>query len=698
MAIEEAIGDATLQDETLAELGLSAQPFVDNKNSRFSDSTAQKVRAAMEQHLRFGESLHLFIGEQGVGKTVFLSQLIKHCKSSIKPFVAKGTDSFETVSFLSAVLTQLGGDQADTISDHVDALIPLFEELADDKMSVVLAIDDAHLAPIEEIAELIDIMPSFCKENGDKTARLLLTGEPKLQAELTAIADEFEDELSFEHATTTLQPLDESRVREYLTTKLNQAGHTDAFPFTDKSISKIHRESKGLPENINALAGKYLNTVYSGGAATAGGKGFFAALGWPLLALGTAAVALIAWGMSMFFGNDKPDATIAQNTAEIIEPVAGNITEQADTTVISTDTSGVVPGDAVSNDLVVDNSNINTTVNTDSDNTQLVTPTINEASNSLTTATANGADDLLKPADREVVTQPEVVQPEIVQPAATEAVTAIVENTPEIPDTGNLVDSVTDTATDASSTVTEQIIAVAPATQQVTEQVTDSIEQITTSPTTAVQPEVPGSVAVTVPNNTSGNTTASNNPGSDDNQAAAITLDGSNDTDATSVAATDDNGGIAVAIDDINTGVANQAAGVQTTIQNAGSAVVAGSGDLINGVQVPVDAAPAINRAIENERWVLFQAPTKFTVQLATSRERGYIIDLAQKLEAEDPVAIYPFLTTNSQNPVFGLLSGLYETRSEAIAAVDRMATDTKQFGVWIRPISDLQAAIKKQR
>ena len=91
---------------------------------------------------------------------------------------------------------------------------------------------------------------------------------------------------------------------------------------------------------------------------------------------------------------------------------------------------------------------------------------------------------------------------------------------------------------------------------------------------------------------------------------------------------------------------------------------------------------------------MLFQEPTHFTVQLATSRERNYILELAQGL-SESPVAIYPFRTTESQNPVFGLLSGLYETRTEAINAVEKMPKDLKRFGVWIRPISDLQAAIK---
>ena len=121
---------------------------------------------------------------------------------------------------------------------------------------------------------------------------------------------------------------------------------------------------------------------------------------------------------------------------------------------------------------------------------------------------------------------------------------------------------------------------------------------------------------------------------------------------------------------------------------------------MVQPVAGPVDTGIAVtepNRAIENERWVLFQSPTKFTVQLATSRERGYIIDPAQTMQVTDPVAIYPFLTTNSNNPVFGLLSGLYDTRAEAIAAVENMSDATKQFGVWIRPVSDLQEDIKRR-
>ena len=63
---------------------------------------------------------------------------------------------------------------------------------------------------------------------------------------------------------------------------------------------------------------------------------------------------------------------------------------------------------------------------------------------------------------------------------------------------------------------------------------------------------------------------------------------------------------------------------------------VPGAEPVTNGIAVTEP-----NRAIENERWVLFQSPTKFTVQLATSRERGYIIDLAQTMQVNDPCLLY---------------------------------------------------------
>jgi type II secretory pathway predicted ATPase ExeA len=692
MATDQSLSEARLTDETLAELGLTEQPFLENKKfGRFSDSTSQKIRAALEQNLRFGDSVHLFVGEKGVGKSVFLSQLLKHCKNNIKPFVAKGDENFESVAFLAAVLNQLSDEQhdAESVNDYVDALVPLFETRAGEKMSVVLAIDDAHMAPIEEIAELINLMPAFADEDNEPTARLLLTGDASLQTELDALADEF-DEGAYQPSVTTLLPLDETRISDYLSSRLKQAGHADAFPFTDKAIAKIYRESEGLPVGINASAANYLNKVYTSAPAKVGGAGFLSALGWPLVALGTAAVGLIAWGLSMFFTGDKPDSVVTVDSTPVVTTedstvIVGN-TENTETETVTTGDTLIVGSTEQSSDatdnstsLLADNSSVSSTRNTTGDTAANI---LVESTEDATAAATTVQNDLSQGADQLVT---------VVQDTATNTGEALQNTTAGAVETvTEVVEGTTDQATNLASNVATET---ANAGQQavntgsdilttVNETVTQRTEQMSTEPAVIVEQDTQvaqNSVSVDTSAITSQGTATAlpesvevivSGAANTVAQPADSLLD--TDTDAASVQA-EDNGGIAVP--------------VQPQLTDS------------NGVELNVEQPDAqIQRAVENERWVLFQEAGKFTVQLATSRERGYIIDLAQSLPAQDPVAIYPFLTTNSKNPVFGLLSGLYNTREEAVAAVANMDPAAKQFGVWIRPIGDLQTAIKARR
>ncbi len=664
MTVDEANAQVTLHDEAIEELGLNDQPFIDNKKrSRFTDSTSQRTSATLEQHLRFGEPLHLFLGEAGVGKTVFLSQLLKTCKSSIKPFVAKGADNFEAVAFLAAVLNQLGGEPAESISDHVDALIPLFEDLAEEKLNVILAIDDAHLAPIEEIAELIDIMPSFTIGD-EKNARLLLVAEPRLKDELSAIADEFED-LTLDHATTVLEPMDTDRVRGYLTNRLNQVGHTDVFPFTDKSVEKIHHDSSGLPGRINPLAAKYLNNVYAGGVAP-GSKGLLAALGWPILAMGAAAVALIAWGLSMFISDDAPEASIAANDVVVTEPSSdiALVPEQTDTVVSSVNTDTVTPETSVTvNDATLPMVADNAQQVIEEDDGLVLPEDLPDAANDLATDVTPTLEETIVATVEAEPTAP------ITEDLVVEAPAVVIDEPVE---TETIIANVNATTTTEPEPV---VIVPEPTAQPVIVQAPKKVTAADRKP----EPLVPESVVVDI---------------TDTQNAIENTIVSTATTEPVSVA-------VAIAVDSAPT--SSGAVAVDTGAAGSNGVVVtvpeldADTAQSGSGTRLATDQPPAVQKAIENERWVLFQAPTKFTVQLATSRERNYIIELAQALETENPVAIYPFLTTNSKNPVFGLLAGLYETRTEAIEAVANMQPATKQFGVWIRPISDLQAAIKNK-
>lgn len=684
MAVDQSISEARLNDETLSELGLTEQPFVENKKlARFSDASTQKLRASLEQKLRFGQSVHLLTGESGVGKTVFLSQLFKHCKNNIKPFVAKGDDNFSSLAFLAAIQYQLAGEaeEYDSVHDYVVDLAPQFESLADEKLSVVLAIDDAHNAPIEEVVELISLMSNFVNDSDEATARLILVGEPDLAEELNDIQEQL-DEASFESTVTPLEPLDESRIPDYLSSRLKQAGFTDAFPFTEKSVTKIQRESSGLPEQINIAAANYLNKVYTTAPAKVGDKGFLAALGWPVVALGAAAVGLIAWGLSMFFTGGTPDPVVNIDNPAVI-------TETSDSTIVA---SGF-DSDAGNNDALVIESDpmavsaTQATSTTDDSDTLVVNSVdpqpavaddllkpedqlagdVADAANALDAATENVTESIAEVATETSETVTQIVEaPEQTAEAAADTASTTVADAQDTVSTA--VDNVTEEGSELLETVND---TVAQRAEQITaeaetigitveEDAIDTSEQVAQTIGQGTAQALPESVEVVVPAAVS---TVAENTGA---------TEALPDTDA---AAVSDNDGVDVP--------------VQPVLPDS-------NGQTVN--TDAIDATPAIQRAIENERWVLFQDAGKFTVQLATSRERAYIIGLAQSLPASDPVAIYPFLTTNSKNPVFGLLSGLYDTREEAVVAVENMPLAAKQFGVWIRPIGDLQGDIKAQQ
>ena len=623
MPVQDAQSGARLHDATLSELGLTEQPFLeDKKRQPITDTTQQKTRAALEQHVRFGDSLHLLIGEDGAGKTILLQQLLKHCKNSVKPFVVKGSEDFQADAFLYAVLSDLKQEEQteEPVEQYIDSLAPIFEQITTDQLSPVLIIDDAHLAPIEEIAVLVDTIQNFENEGG-QTARLLLTGTNALKQSINRFEQQYED-LDLSYSTTLMQPLDETRTQQYLSARLHQAGFADTFPFTDKAISKIQRDADGLPGGINQAASHYLNGVYRGNAANDTKAGWLSSLEWPVLAIGAAALAAIGLGLSLFFGNEPE--------TDVIPVAASDITIQTE--------QPVVEPSSISE---------STTLNASQDT--LVLPETDSFADATPAVTTSESIEQVQSLPEEIITE-EIITEEIIE-----------ETSLALP----------------SATVEEEV---GQATTNTAVEIADNTSSV--------------NITVPVPSNNQDN-------------AAAKSVGSINTATAESAGQIADNELLQT------TDPAQLAAAINSTSDNSNvnETIVEPVSDLLGGDTDAAAPAPADNfsepaeetivrsdRAIENERWVLFQSPLKFTVQLATSRERSYIIELARTMNVQDPVAIYPFLTTNSSNPVFGLLSGLYDTRSDAIAAVENMSEEVKKFGVWIRPVSDLQADIKRRQ
>jgi len=580
MAVQDAHAEAQLHDETLTELGLTEQPFLEEKDRQpFADSGTQRTRAALEQNVRFGESLHFLIGEDGAGKTILLKQLLKHCKNSIKPFVAKGSADFRADAFLYAVLHDIDKEEkAESTNDYIDKLAPMFEQITDDQRSAVMIVDDAHLAPIEEIAELVDIMQHFENEDG-RTARLLLTGTPALKQSINTFEAQFED-LDLNYSTNVIEPMDESRTREYLNSRLHQSGFADAFPFTDKAVTKIQRESNGLPGKINTNATHYLNGVYRGGAANDSKGGFFSSFEWPVLLIGAAALGAIGLGLSMFFGN-KPDTEVipvasTENTSVVEQPVVATTSVADNTQVASTlpttaENPLVLPSGTTATETIGA-----TTETVVSPSTDLATDLSNDQATDLVTNASNTAQTAIVSGTDQTTT------------ASAETV-AIVSNV--VNDQGNTGQTINDAADNAVALVNDTAVPVAnlpePNLPEPNLPVSNPSGAEDTASSKSVGSTTPESVVVSV------------------GSTADLTDDALLESGSTAIGSVVNTDGVPVLIEG-DTDAASQPALDKTIQAEPVLAEPAGQPVAVEPIADGVVVSEP-NRAIENERWVLFQ-------------------------------------------------------------------------------------------
>ena len=108
-----------------------------------------------------------------------------------------------------------------------------------------------------------------------------------------------------------------------------------------------------------------------------------------------------------------------------------------------------------------------------------------------------------------------------------------------------------------------------------------------------------------------------------------------------------------------------------------------------------------LTTTILSVNWLLAQPSNYYVAQIASSPNLELLTSLAQNQNLEDPLAIYPFKVNKNGNLVYGLSSGLFTSKSPAMAKVPELAEISEHHGVWVRQISEigdqLESLKKKQ-
>ena len=92
-------------------------------------------------------------------------------------------------------------------------------------------------------------------------------------------------------------------------------------------------------------------------------------------------------------------------------------------------------------------------------------------------------------------------------------------------------------------------------------------------------------------------------------------------------------------------------------------------------------------------RWVQSQPADDYTIQFGASVDKGELIDFAHE-HLTNGAVVYPFKQTEDNQVMYGVASGLYDSVSLAMQAIDNMLINAVVNDPWIRPIKTLQQQV----
>jgi len=98
---------------------------------------------------------------------------------------------------------------------------------------------------------------------------------------------------------------------------------------------------------------------------------------------------------------------------------------------------------------------------------------------------------------------------------------------------------------------------------------------------------------------------------------------------------------------------------------------------------------------VHDEQWVLSQADDGYVLQVHTGVAISELREHALSLPSNNLVAIYPLARLGTGQILYGLSVGFYASYRDAMDGFRKLPSEFAQSEPWVRPIGDLQAAVR---
>jgi septal ring-binding cell division protein DamX/type II secretory pathway predicted ATPase ExeA len=220
-------------------LGLQKDPFTPEPDPRYYyafDSFEQRL--AMLNHLVQGtDIIVLVIGERGSGKTTLLHRYLT---------------STDTRWESGRIRIDTAGTSSQTSGTKTEAGHPAF--ILQESRDPIVIVDDAHELSRMELHSLLQetLVPGTSR----KIKRLVLFCEPSINTSVAALVEALGGDTAVDKIYMPALTGEESAV--YLQHRLAVAGYGGKNPFSASVVKKLHKQSGGLPGQMNANADQWL--------------------------------------------------------------------------------------------------------------------------------------------------------------------------------------------------------------------------------------------------------------------------------------------------------------------------------------------------------------------------------------------------------------------------------------------------------
>jgi type II secretory pathway predicted ATPase ExeA len=239
--------------------GLKKMPFgnVPSRGIFFKSPQHEEALRRLLYAIEYRKGVAMLTGEVGCGKTTVTRALKNHLNKDAFQLKILSNPALQPIELIKAILLQLGDNLESSNGSKpilLDRLRKLLDQNAQNGITTVLAIDEAHVIGIRDTLDEIRMLLNM--QLGDEfLITLILLGQPPLLKNITELQP-LKERISIKF---NIDPLDRNETLGYVVFRLKNAGATRGI-FSREAIERIYDYSGGIPLRINNLCDRCLLT------------------------------------------------------------------------------------------------------------------------------------------------------------------------------------------------------------------------------------------------------------------------------------------------------------------------------------------------------------------------------------------------------------------------------------------------------